>query len=399
MVESIADTSHVRCESTVGPIRLAHVCSSDLAITALMPFCTPLLERGWQITMITPDGPHARKPLPGGMRWLPFALQRRIHPPSDLIGTLQLARYLQRERFHIVHTHNIKAGHVGRVVAAAMRVPIIVHTIHGIPYSLDTPTLKRTGHAMLERVANLGCDLVFSQSREDLSTYVATRVAAPEKLVWIGNGIDLRRFAPAAHAPVREEIRCELGLSVDDVVFISAGRLIVEKGFLELFEAAALARREDARIRLLVVGDVDDRNDTLDAARLDAARAAGVLLPGRREDMPALYAASDVVVLASWHEGVPRVLMEGAAMGKALLATDVRGCREVIESQQHGILTPPRDARALARAMVTLARDARLRGRMGLVNAQRAKELYAIERSVSIVNGHYERLLATAGLP
>jgi glycosyltransferase involved in cell wall biosynthesis len=381
-------------------IRIAHVCSSDLSIPALMPFCLPLLARGWQITMITPDGPFARRPLPSGMSWLPFALKRRIDLSGDVVATLQLAHYLRRARYHIVHTHNIKSGQIGRVVAAALRAPIIVHTIHGMAYSLDTPPLKRAGHALLERIASVGCDLVFSQSREDLETYVATKVTSRDKLVWIGNGIDLQRFDPEAPATAldRHRIRRELGIGDDDTVFFSAGRLIVAKGFLELFEAAARARAEDPRIRLVVAGALDERVDTLDAATLDRARANGVLLLGRREDMTALYAASDVVVLASWHEGVPRVLMEGAAMGKPLIASDVRGCREVVQPPRHGLLVPVRDAGAFAGAMLGLARDPALRERLGRDNAREARQLYAIDRAVEVVNSTYDQLLARSGL-
>jgi glycosyltransferase involved in cell wall biosynthesis len=381
-------------------IRIAHVCSSDLSIPALMPFCTPLLDRGWDITMITPDGPFARKPMPAGMHWLPFSLKRRIDFAGDISATVQLARYLKAGNFHIVHTHNIKSGQIGRVVAAAMRTPIVVHTVHGMAYSLDTPPLKRLGHAVLERLASIGCDLVFSQSREDLETYATTRVITRDKLIWIGNGIDLGRYDPTSPALVaaRARIRDELGIGTDEVVFFSAGRLIVEKGFRELFEAAGEARARDPRVRLVVAGALDERVDTLDAKTLDAARARGVLLLGRREDMPELYAASDVVVLASWHEGMPRVLMEGAAMGKPLLASDVRGCREIVQPPRHGLLVPVRDAPALERALLELAGDAPLRARLGAENAAEAHELYAIERAVSLVNSQYDELLARAGL-
>lgn len=384
----------------VSPIRIAHVCSSDLSIPALMPFCTPLLARGWQITMITPDGPFARQKLPAGMTWQPFVLKRRMDLGGDVVAAVQLARYLARGRYHIVHTHNIKSGQIGRVVATAMRAPIVVHTIHGMAYSMETPPLKRAGHAFLEKIASTGCDLVFCQSREDLETYVATRVMRRDRLLWIGNGIDLGRFDPTTPASeaARARVRAELEFRDEDVVFVSAGRLIVEKGFPELFEATARARGIDPRIQLVVAGSLDERVDTLDHATLDRARAQGVRLLGRREDMPALYAASDVVVLASWHEGVPRVLMEGAAMGKPLLATDVRGCREVVRAPRNGLLVPVRDADALARAMVTLAADRALRERLGADNAREARELYAIERAVRLVSSAYDSLLERAGL-
>jgi glycosyltransferase involved in cell wall biosynthesis len=379
-----------------GPIRVAHVCSSDLAIPALMPFCRPLLARGWEITMITPDGPHVAPGREAGLRWLPLSLQRRMHFGSDVVGTLELARYFVAHDFDVVHTHNIKAGHIGRVVAAAMRVPIVTHTIHGMAYSRETPWLRRNIHAALERIACLGCDMVFSQSQEDLETCVATKVTTSDKVLLIGNGIDLSRFDPESPALVeaRSAVRRELGLAPDEVLFLSAGRLIVEKGFVELFEAAIHARAKWPKLRLAVAGPLDERSDTLDEATLARARAAGILLLGQRKDMPAVYAASDGVVLASWHEGMPRVLMEGAAMGKPLVATNVRGCREVVVPPDNGLLVPVQDAGALADAMLTLARDPVRRAELGRRNAHEARERYAIERPVSLVTQAYERLLA-----
>lgn len=385
---------------TSNPVRVAHVCSSDLSIPALMPFCVPLLDRGWEITMITPYGPHVEAPRPKGMDWLPLALRRRIDPASDLLGALQLARYFARRRYDIVHTHNIKAGQIGRVVAAAMRVPIVVHTIHGMAYSRDTPPVRRAMHATLEKLASLGCDLVFSQSREDLETYVATNVMSRDKLVLIGNGIDLRKFDPSGPAATRRaETRRALGVREEDTLFLSAGRLIVEKGFVELFQAAEIACRIVPGIRVAIAGQADDRSDTLAAATLNRAREHGVLLLGRRNDMPELYAASDVIVLPSWHEGMPRVLMEGAAMGKPLLATDVCGCREIVVPPRNGLLVPVRNPRALADAMITLARDPKLRAQLGRENAREARDRYAIERSVGLINQAYNTLLARMGRP
>jgi glycosyltransferase involved in cell wall biosynthesis len=379
-------------------IRLAHVCSSDLAIPALMPFNEPLLARGWEVTMITPDGPHVAAGQKAGLVWRPFALRRTLHAPSDLAGSLQLARYCRAHRYDIVHTHNIKAGHIGRVVAAAMRVPIVVHTIHGMPFSLETPPLKRAAHAALERIANLGCDAVMSQAVEDMQSCIATHAVRPERISLIGNGINLLRFDPRSPLARRDEVRAELGIAPDDVLFVTAGRLIVEKGFVELFEALALARAEEPRVQLAVAGAVDERSDALGPEVLERARHAGAKLLGRREDMVGLYAASDVVTLPSWHEGVPRVLMEGAAMGKPLLATDVRGCREVIRNPDEGVLVPVRDAPALARAMVALTRAPLRREELGRGNLARARHDFAVETSVAKVLAVYDRLLAERGL-
>jgi glycosyltransferase involved in cell wall biosynthesis len=334
------------------------------------------------------------------MRAYPLAMRRDFHPPSDAIGAAQLVQRFRRDRPHIVHTHAFKTGHAARVLAYATRVPIVIHTVHGQPYSMETPALKRRVLAAIEWLVSVRVDAILVQGEEDRQTLVDTGAVRPELITWIGNGIDLKRFTPGPTTERdRREARAELGIANDDVLFLSAGRLVREKGFVELFEAAVRARREDRRIRLAVAGDIDTgKADALDSSVVNRARDAGVLVLGRRTDMARLYAASDVVALASWREGLPRVLMEGAAMGKPLLASDVRGCREVVKPPRNGMLAPVGDADALERAMLELAANADRRAAWGAANAVEARERFDLEQVVPRVVAVYDRLLREKGL-
>ncbi len=365
-----------------------------------MPYVRPLLARGWDVAFVCPPGEHAPRAHDLGMRTHPLAMRRDFHPPTDVLGAAQMIRWFRRDRPHIVHTHAFKTGHAARVLAAACGVPIVIHTVHGQPYSLETPRLLRAALVAIERLVSIGVDAILVQGEEDRRTLVETGAVRPDLITWIGNGIDLSRFAPGPRTDRdRREVRAELGLAHDEVLFLSAGRLVREKGFLELFDAAARARREDRRVRLAVAGDIDaGKSDALDPAVIARARDQGVMVLGRRTDMDRLYAAADVVALASWREGLPRVLMEGAAMGKPLLAADARGCREVVRPPRNGLLVPVRDASALARGMLALAADAELRRTLGEANALEARERYDIAAVVPRVTAVYDRLLAEKGL-
>lgn len=380
-------------------VRLMHVLSHDVGIPASMPYCEPLVQRGWDVSFVCPPGPHAEAAARRGFRVEPFALRRALDPRSDLVGAAQLVRYFRQDKPDIVHTHNIKAGHMARVLAFLARVPIVIHTLHGLAYSLDTPALKRRGHALLEWIASRRVDLVLAQSDEDRQTVIESGAIEARKVELIGNGIDLRRFAPDDWPDAeRRRARSELEIADDEILFLSAGRLVREKGFVELFEAAADARRRDPRIRLAVAGEIDvEKADAVDPAALDAAKASGVLLLGRRADMPRLYAAADVVTLISWREGLPRTLMEGAAMGKPLLAADARGCREVVRPPRNGLLVPVRDPRALTDAMQAMASDPSQRASWGAANAREARERYDLDIVVARVVAAYDRLLAEKG--
>ena len=169
------------------------------------------------------------------------------------------------------------------------------------------------------------------QSLEDVATL--TRIGVPARKVHhLGNGIDLGRFDPDAVDPeLVATLRRELGAEPGDVVCGVVGRLVREKGYAEVFAAASALRDRLPNLRVVVVGPGDpEKADALTDAELDAARAAGVQFLGYREDVDDLYAAMDLYVLASHREGFPRSAMEAAAMGLPVVATDIRGCREVV---------------------------------------------------------------------
>ena len=372
-------------------IRVAHIWSSDMGAAGGLPHMRPFLAAGHEITIIAPYGPRMQAVREAGMAHHPISVSRRIEPFADLATLAALVPHFRRERYDLVHTHNLKTGLLGRLGAALGRAPRVVHTLHGIAFDAETPLASRLPHLAFEWAACRFVDRVLVQSLADERTMLAARVIAPAKLVRIGNGIPLDRFDPARTD--RARARAGLGLADDDVCFLSAGRLIIEKGYRELIEATAWARARDPRIRVALAGPLDEaRSDCLSPADLARARQAGVLLLGERRDMPDLLAAADVCVLPSWHEGLPRFLLEGAALGKPILATDVRGCREVVAAPDGGWLVPPRDPRALAAALLAIAADPAARARIGAANRARALVEYDVANVVRRIAAVYQEL-------
>ena len=230
------------------PLRVAHIFSSDLGIRSSIPFVAPLRRRNWQITFITPDGPDVARGAALGYRWLPLEITRRIDPVADVLGVAKLAAALARERFDIVHTHNFKVSLFGRVLAALVRTPIVLHTIHGATWSLDTPQPAQAANALLERVASAAADLVLAQSKSDRDAFVATKVVPPERIRVVGNGIDLARFdAGRVAADARRRVRAELGVRDDELLVLFPGRMVREKGVEDSVLDAALDYRAMAK--------------------------------------------------------------------------------------------------------------------------------------------------------
>ena len=197
------------------------------------------------------------------------------------------------------------------------------------------------------------------QNPEDLDVLRRLRVPK-ERLFLLGNGVDLRRFDPGSvDDATTSAVRAELGArGAGDVVVGLVARLVREKGYREVFEAARRLRDTHPEVRIAVIGPVEaDKADALTAGELENARAAGVRFLGLRNDLAWLYAGMDVYVLASHREGFPRSAMEAAAMGLPVIATDIRGCRQVVDHGVTGLLVPARNPAALAEAIGRLASD------------------------------------------
>lgn len=380
-------------------VRLAHVWSADLGLALSLHHIRHLIARGWEVYGICPPGPRVDEIKRAGVRWLPHTLERKMIAKGDPAALRDLYHTYRAHRFDIVHTHNAKIGIAARLVAAAARVPIIAHTHNGLIYSLDSPVAFKYGVAALERMASEVADCIFVQSQDDYDALVTTGGARPELLHLLGNGVDMTRFDPHRFDDAkRAELRRSLGVNSSDVLFFSAGRLVNEKGFVELFDAHREARKENPNVRLAIAGPADtERGLGIDQATLDKASADGVLLLGERSDMPELYAASDVVILPSWREGIARVLMEGAAMGKPLIASDARGCRNVVQPSW-GLVTRLRSASAITNAILKLANSEAMRATIGTHNYAKARELYDLKRLVGQVDDVYDHLLSERGI-
>ncbi len=309
----------------------------------------------------------------------------------------ELFALFRRRRPAIVHTHNPKPGVYGRVAARMAGTPAIVNTVHGLYALPEDPVTRRAAVYGLERTAAAFSHAELVQNEEDLA--VLRRLRVPDdRLALLGNGIDLERFVPERFsAEDAAWARCELGAGgANEVVVGAVGRLVVEKGYRELFATASTL---PAPVRVAVIGfDEPDKRDAMSADEIDAATAAGVRFLGGRHDVDRLYTGMDIFVLASHREGFPRSAMEAAAMGVPIVATDIRGCRQVVAHGVTGLLVPPGNQVALGSAIVRLADDPQLRARMSVAARERAGRLFDQQRCIDTTLSVYECLLQRRGI-
>ncbi len=357
-------------------IRLVHLTTTDMSLDWLLgPQLRAYAEAGYEVIGMSAPGPHVATLEAMGVRHVPVpAFTRSTKPLDDLRAFVQLVRLLRQVRPHILHTHNPKPGVLGRIAGRLARVPLVVNTQHGLYAQPGDRWQRRWPVYAVERVAAAFGHVELVQNEEDVQTLVRTLRVPARKVRLLGNGIDLHRFDRAAIDPgARARLRGEWGIADGEVVCGTVGRLVVEKGIVELVDAAALLHTRGVPARLVVVGPTDtDKADALPPDLMSNAAASGVVFTGRRDDMPECYAAFDLFVTASWREGFPRAAMEAAAMGLPAVATDIRGNRQVVVPGTTGLAVPVRNASALAEACGQLVGDVGLRASMGAAAAARA---------------------------
>ncbi|HET8740438.1 MAG TPA: GNAT family N-acetyltransferase [Acidimicrobiia bacterium] len=379
--------------------RVAHLTTVDLSLRFLVfPQLLAVRDAGGEAVGISAPGPWVGELESAGIRHIPLtASTRGMSLTNDLRAAVQLWRVLRRERLTVLHTHNPKPGIYGRVLGRLAGVPLVVNTLHGMYASDEDRFLKRAIVYSLEAVAARFSDAELHQNIEDLELSKRRGILPRGKGDLLGNGVNLTRFDPGGVDPAaRADLRKEWGVEDDQVVVGMVGRLVVEKGYPELFAAAA---GMDERYVFVVVGPEDpEKSDAVPPAVIETARARGVRFLGMRTDVEEIFSAFDLMVLPSHREGFPRAAMEAAAMGLPIVATNIRGCRQVVEQGVNGLLVPVDDPRALREAIETLGEDADLRASMGRASRAKALGEFDEDRVVEIVMDTYRRGLMRKGL-
>ena len=333
-----------------------------------------LRTAGYEPIVIAPQDPSTDKRMRElDVERIPIRIDRSgLNPWADLQLVGEYKRLLRRIRPAAYLGYTIKPNVYGCFAAASLGIPAIPN-ISGLGTAfIRSGPLQQIVKA-LYRVGFRRAPRVFFQNDEDRELFVDRKIVrADQARVLPGSGIDLDRFRPG---PLPEGAP----------IFILIGRLLRDKGVVEFVEAARQLRTEMPDGRFQLLGPIDDGNRTsVSKAELQSWIAQGVIeYLGTTDDVRPFIAAASAVVLPSYREGMPRSLLEAAAMGRPLIATDVPGCREIVEEGRNGLLCVVKDARSLAAAMRRFA-GMSLEDRIAMGKAARRKvqEEFSEERVI-----------------
>lgn len=334
---------------------------------------------------------------------LDFALYRGVRPtvipeivtafsltPRDGKALWKLYSLMRKERPHIVHTHTAKAGFLGRLAARMAGVPVIVHTFHGHVLHGYYGPVKNQVLRRVEQSLAWATDRLVTVSEQVKNDLVGYGIAKAEKISVVPLGFDLEPFLKSNK--LRGEFRQEMSLSQEHKLIGIVGRIFPIKNHALFLESAARIVAQEPAARFVIVG-----NGVLRPALENQARELGiidrVLFTGWRGDIPRICADLDVLVVSSDNEGTPVSAIEAMAAGCPVVATCVGGLPDLIENHKTGRLVPPRDAAALASAVLDLLQSPHTARELGRNAQEFVRQRFTVRRLLGDMDQLYSQLL------
>ena len=371
------------------PPRLLRITTVPISLKLLLRGqFTFFKSHGFEVLTVSADGAEVKDMIEDGITHQVVPMTRTITPVSDFVSLIKLIQVIRKFNPDIVHTHTPKAGLLGMMAAWVCRVPVRMHTVAGLPL-MEATGVKKMILKITERITYACATNVYPNSK-GLFDFIISEFQIPDsrfqtsveqvaerdrpqfeirnskfKIIGRGssNGIDSSFFSRTPELQNRaDEIRKQYHIPEGAIVFSFVGRMVKDKGIVELITAfkMILKTREDAY--LLLVGPLEQELDPLPAEVLDFIQQhPQVVAAGYQNDVRPWMVASDVFVFPSYREGFPNVVMQAACLEVPCIVSDINGCNEIIEAQVNGLIVPAKDAKALYEAMHAMMTDERKR--------------------------------------
>jgi len=327
-----------------------------------LPIARAARDAGFKVLVATRVNLHQERIKNESFKVIPIRLKRRGNNPlQELVSLYEIIKIYFTEKPDIVHQVAVKPVLYGSIAAMVSGVPFVVNALAGLGFLFSSTSLKARLARPLIRTAfrvlfNHAGNTVILQNPDDINLLCSDNIVSHERVFLIrGSGVDTEQFS---YVPEPS----------GEPVVIMASRLLWEKGVGEFIEAAGKIKSQGIKARFILVGKSDDENPSaISREQLHSWRKEGITeWFGHSDDMPKMFAESNIVCLPSYYgEGVPKVLIEAASCGRPIVTTDMPGCREIVHDSVNGFLVPARDPDALADALERLIGSESLRKEFG----------------------------------
>jgi glycosyltransferase involved in cell wall biosynthesis len=380
--------------------RILQVCNTDFYLGKfLSPLVLELASRKHLVECVCEGSSIDPRLAAAGVAVHDFSFPGKGSPLAFIAAIRRMRALLRRGNYDCVDSHNRNASIVARVAAWLERVPVNLYTAHGFYFHDGQSAWLRELTMLLEAALGRFTTCTLSQSAEDVAIAIRRGLVPAQGIVHIGNGIDIGRFWRRSG---RTEIESRLGLGTCGFRIATTGRMVKGKGFEDLLRAYAAFAHQAGDSELLMIGgniaqDIEPFQREFSAEVEALGLGAKVRITGMVDNVEEYLAASDLFVLPSYREGMPRSLIEAMAMGLPCIATDIRGCREIVANGVNGLLYPAGQVNALSQLIAQCWRDRGACARLGASARETAVRDFNESAYVSKQISAIERLLQEAG--
>lgn len=340
--------------------KLIRITTVPVSLKTLLKGQHQFMSKHYEVIGISSEGKELRDVQNlEGIRVIPLHMTRIISPLKDLKSLWKLFKILKKERPLIVHSHTPKAGIVAMLAAKLAGVPCRLHTVAGLPL-MEATGVKRKLLDFVEQLTYKCSTKVFPNSNGLCDFILKNNFTKKEKLKVISNGssngINTSYFDPKLFSDNDiKTSQTNLGITLEDFVFIFVGRIVADKGINELILAFKKLSLKVDNVKLLLVGPLESDLDPLTPETLQViVDNKNIISVGYQNDVRSYFAISDALVFPSYREGFPNVVMQAGAMGLPCIVTNINGCNEIVIEGENGTIIPVKDSDAIFKAMLKI---------------------------------------------
>ncbi len=381
-------------------MKILHICAiGGTASILLLPQINYLLSQGFEVGIACSWDEDAQRLQDRGYTVHGVQIDRKVSPVPNFKSISGLIKIIRENNYDLVHVHTPIAAVLGRIAAKLAGVKAIVYTAHGFPFHDLSSPRQYFLYSNIEKYAATITDLILTQNHEDITTAKKIGLCQPEKIAYLGNGVDIERFKRSQlNSESQSQLRHSLGIPNDSFVIGTIGRITRKKGSGYLIEAAGELICEFPNLHVVVIGsqlstDPEPFQIELNQRIKTLGLEKHVTLTGERQDIPELLGLLDIFTLPTFsHEGLPRSIVEAMAMSLPIVATDVRGCREAVVNEKNGFIVPSQNSMKLAEALRMLVSNPKLRQDYGKASRERVEAEYSEELVFHRLTKYYKGL-------
>ena len=369
--------------------RLIYIVSEDwVFVSHRLTLAKQAIKDGYDVAAITNISNHEDVLLSAGLKVFNINFCRSFKRPfSDIHSIYQLIKLFRLLKPEVIHNVGLKISLISSIAAFIARVPVVINAYTGLGYVFSSNdmlarVIRLLLNSPLKYLNHRASTWVVFQNEDDEALFENSNLINKERTLLIkGSGVDVNEF------PFSDELPGQLKVML-------ASRLLWDKGVGEFIEASRQLKISYPEVTFVLVGDVDEQNPlSLTKEIIDSWVNEGFIeWWGHKQNMPEVLKLAHIVALPSYREGLPKVLLEAASIGRALVATDVPGCREIVRDGVNGFLVQAKESKCLAEAIEKLILNKELRTQMGL----KSREIIETELSSEIINKQFIELYNSA---